>query len=333
MGSTVEAFDPLEVEDKVLADLPGQSHARPGGDMYVKYLETLSSCLLGVLRQLTHIGQARVKVQKGEPPSGGLPVAQVIEYQGRESPLRGFFVLGFPTQEMALTLANALGAKMGLAASQTMDQTALDLLGEFMNTVVGRTISAWDRLGMPVTFGPPSPLQQAQIQPVEGFDNQSYLITLSMDNSYLVFSTTFSQVQNQPEDNRRVLVVDDSRTLRHVLETTLVGAGYDVAQANNGIEAVQQYQTFRPAVVLMDLVMPKLGGLDAIMAIRENDPQARFVVLTSSDRRDEVVTAKTLGVLDYIIKPVDSARLLKVVGAACRLPGAGTQPRNGKSRH
>jgi CheY-like chemotaxis protein len=286
--------------------------------MYEKYLVVLSACLATAIRKMTENGQVRIKMQKGAPPAGGLPVSTVMEYQGRESDLRGYFVLGFPSLDMALTLANSLAAKLGLPPSRDLGQPALDRLGEFMNTVVGHAISAWDHLDMPVTFGAPSALQQAQIQSADGFENQSYLITLSLDNGNLIMSATFSQSLATPHENRRVLVVDDSRTLRHVLHSALTYAGYEVGEASDGVEAQRMYETFLPALVLMDLVMPQMGGLDAIMAIQEKHPSARFVVLTSSDRRDEVVTAKTLGVMDYILKPVDTARLLQVVKAACR---------------
>ena len=120
----------------------------------------------------------------------------------------------------------------------------------------------------------------------------------------------------EPAAPKRILVADDSNILRKVLVKTLSLAGYDVAQAEDGQVAVEVVKSFRPQVAVMDLVMPNMGGLDSIMAIREFDCEVRFLVLTSSDRTDEVVTAKTLGVMDYLLKPVDQDRLLSAVSAA-----------------
>jgi len=63
----------------------------------------------------------------------------------------------------------------------------------------------------------------------------------------------------------------------------------------------------------MDLVMPKMGGLDAIIEIQESDPEAKFVMLTSCSRKDEVVAAKTLKVLCYIIKPLKIENFLSKI--------------------
>ncbi len=68
----------------------------------------------------------------------------------------------------------------------------------------------------------------------------------------------------------------------------------------------------------MDLVMPEMGGLDSILSIRETNPDANFIILTSSARKDEVVTAKTIGVSAYIIKPFKPEELISVVNRILR---------------
>ncbi|MBU1741922.1 MAG: response regulator, partial [Proteobacteria bacterium] len=62
-----------------------------------------------------------------------------------------------------------------------------------------------------------------------------------------------------------------------------------------------------------DLVMPEMGGFDAMMEIRGLDPTAKFIVMTSSSRRDEIMAAKTLGVAEYLVKPVEDERLAATV--------------------
>ena len=115
---------------------------------------------------------------------------------------------------------------------------------------------------------------------------------------------------------KRILVVDDSRMMRNIVTKILKKSGFKVEQAKDGQEAIEKHKTFNPDLTIMDLVMPKMGGLDAIIEIQELDPEAKFVVLTSSSRKDEVVTAKTLNVLSYILKPLRvedfSARIKEV---------------------
>src|ERR1700751_3982206 len=81
----------------------------------------------------------------------------------------------------------------------------------------------------------------------------------------------------------RILVVDDHPVVRQGV-AGLVGGEPDmsiVGQAANGREAIQQFRVHRPDIVLMDLQMPEMNGLDALMAIRDEAPEARIVVLTT----------------------------------------------------
>jgi DNA-binding NarL/FixJ family response regulator len=84
-------------------------------------------------------------------------------------------------------------------------------------------------------------------------------------------------------DRIRVLAVDDHALLRDGIAALLAGASdmQLVAAGTNGREAIQQYRLHRPDVTLMDLQMPELSGLDAIIAIRQEFPDARFIVLTT----------------------------------------------------
>jgi len=284
--------------------------------MYLHYVETLAECLKNVFADMTGVAVMGVKVGAGQLDSGRLPVAQVIAYQGKDHTLRGQFILGFPRPELAIEVAGALAANMGLDKPAKIDSVAIDLLAEFMNTVVGRTISAWDRMGMPVSFGVPSALQRADLGSAQDCDTENYAVSLSMAVSTLVFHVNFSEEAMAAAAGPRIMIAEDSATLRMFLQKALSEAGYEVVTAQDGEEAVELYHQAQPALALMDLVMPKMGGLDAMMAIRDESPEAQFLVLTSSDRRDEVVTAKTLGVVDYLIKPVNKDRLLAAVAEA-----------------
>ena len=108
---------------------------------------------------------------------------------------------------------------------------------------------------------------------------------------------------NQPA-RIRVLSVDDHPLMREGI-AAIVNCQPDmevVAQAANGLEAVQQFRASRPDVTLMDLQMPELGGIEALIAIRTEFPDARIVVLTTFEGDVDITRALTAGALGYLLK-------------------------------
>jgi two-component system, chemotaxis family, chemotaxis protein CheY len=108
----------------------------------------------------------------------------------------------------------------------------------------------------------------------------------------------------------RILIVDDSEFIRNRLDKLLVEHGYDTIQARNGEEAVATYAKVRPDLVLMDITMPRLNGMDALAKIRLLDPQARVIMLTSLDQKLIAARAIHMGARDFLIKPVLPGKLL-----------------------
>ena len=102
----------------------------------------------------------------------------------------------------------------------------------------------------------------------------------------------------------RVMVVDDHPLLRDgiagVLQTQPDMAL--VAEATNGVEAIEQYRQHRPSVTLMDVRMPELNGLDALVAIRKEDPEARVIVLTTYRGDVQALRAIKNGAAGYLLK-------------------------------
>jgi len=102
----------------------------------------------------------------------------------------------------------------------------------------------------------------------------------------------------------RILICDDHAVVREGLRTLIESEpGMDVVgEAADGLEAVDKAQLLSPDIILMDLVMPRLGGLDAIQQIRDKDPAARILVLTSFAEDDKVFPAIKAGAVGYLLK-------------------------------
>ncbi|OJW13064.1 MAG: two-component system response regulator [Planctomycetales bacterium 71-10] len=126
---------------------------------------------------------------------------------------------------------------------------------------------------------------------------------------------------------KRLLIVDDALFMRRLIAGVAREAGWDVAgEAGDGAQAVAMYSELKPDLTTMDLVMPVMGGLEALARIRELDPDARVVVITAVDQKQSVMDAIRLGALDFVVKPFDRDRvaslLRKVAGREERPPDA-----------
>lgn len=115
----------------------------------------------------------------------------------------------------------------------------------------------------------------------------------------------------------RILVVDDHPVVRQGV-AGLVGGQPDmtiVGQASNGREAIQQFRAHHPDIVLMDLQMPEMNGLDALMAIRDETPEARIIMLTTYAGDAQVLRAIKAGARGYLLKSALHRELLATIRA------------------
>jgi DNA-binding NarL/FixJ family response regulator len=115
----------------------------------------------------------------------------------------------------------------------------------------------------------------------------------------------------------RILVVDDHPVVRQGV-AGLVGGQPDmtiVGQASNGREAIQQFRAHHPDIVLMDLQMPEMNGLDALMAIRDETPEARIIMLTTYAGDAQVLRAIKAGARGYLLKSALHRELLETIRA------------------
>jgi len=111
----------------------------------------------------------------------------------------------------------------------------------------------------------------------------------------------------------RLLVVDDERSMREFLEIMLAGEGYEVETAASGEDAYDIYRKDRPDLVLTDVRMPGMSGLDLIREIRAIDPSAPIIAITAYASADDAIRAVREGAYDYISKPFQIEDLRAVI--------------------
>ncbi len=122
---------------------------------------------------------------------------------------------------------------------------------------------------------------------------------------------------DSPRAGKKILVVEDNEDLREVIAGTLALEGYLVLQADNGHSALAALQRATPDLILSDVNMPRMNGLEFYQALRQNPRwlPIPFIFLTANDSPVDVQSGRALGVEDYLTKPIDTADLLTVVNA------------------
>lgn len=111
---------------------------------------------------------------------------------------------------------------------------------------------------------------------------------------------------------KKILVVDDSPTERHVISELLVRSGYQVITAENGEEGVEKARREKPDLILMDVVMPGLNGYQATRTLTRDETTKHIpiIVCTSKGQETDRIWGLRQGALDYLVKPVNAVELL-----------------------
>ncbi len=111
-----------------------------------------------------------------------------------------------------------------------------------------------------------------------------------------------------------VLICDDAIFMRTMLSDILSGAGFEViGEAESGLQAVELYKRLRPDLVTMDIVMPDMGGIDAVREITKFDPAAKVLMCSAMGQQALVVEAIQAGAKDFVVKPFQPSRVLEAV--------------------
>jgi two-component system, chemotaxis family, chemotaxis protein CheY len=113
----------------------------------------------------------------------------------------------------------------------------------------------------------------------------------------------------------KILVVDDSGYARRVHRSILESAGHTVLEASTGMTAIESYSIEKPDLVLLDLSMADLGGLDVLKTLCEIDDKARVIVLSADVQRTTEEAAMTAGARRFLSKPANAEQLVRTVTA------------------
>ena len=120
-----------------------------------KHLNILTESCKAVVEQMTRLKVKNIKVEKAIEQTAKLPYAHMIAYTDLDKKVDGNFILAFQNIDVALNLSSAIAERLGLERFAEVCEDSTDLLNEFLNVVVGRTISEWDKIGLSVKFEAP----------------------------------------------------------------------------------------------------------------------------------------------------------------------------------
>jgi DNA-binding response OmpR family regulator len=116
----------------------------------------------------------------------------------------------------------------------------------------------------------------------------------------------------------RVLVVEDDEEIAHVLQRSLRLEGYDVKLADDGVRALEEAHAFLPDIVVLDLGLPRLDGLDVAKRLRDDGDDVPILILTARDALESRVEGLDVGADDYLVKPFERQELLARLRALLR---------------
>lgn len=113
---------------------------------------------------------------------------------------------------------------------------------------------------------------------------------------------------------RKILVIDDEQDLREVMTEVLETAGYRAISASNGADGVRLNERENPDIIVLDLCMPGMDGIETLRRIREHDSEVSVVILTANGGTDTIREAVGLTVSEYLGKPFENPEFVELIG-------------------
>jgi two-component system chemotaxis response regulator CheY len=111
-----------------------------------------------------------------------------------------------------------------------------------------------------------------------------------------------------------VLIVDDSKTSRSMLRNILTENGYEVVdEAVNGQEGYEKYCELKPEFVTLDITMPIMDGIEALVKIKEANPAAKVIMVTAAGQKGKMIEAIKLGASEFVTKPFETKQIISIL--------------------
>ena len=113
---------------------------------------------------------------------------------------------------------------------------------------------------------------------------------------------------------KNIMICDDAAFMRMMIKDILTKNGYNVAgEAENGLKAVEKFKEVNPDLVLMDITMPEMDGIEALKKIKSGDPNASIIMCSAMGQQAMVIESIQSGAKDFIVKPFQADRVLEAV--------------------
>ena len=117
--------------------------------------------------------------------------------------------------------------------------------------------------------------------------------------------------------SKSILICDDAAFMRMMIKDILTKNGYNIAgEAENGLKAFDKYQETKPDLVMMDITMPEMDGIQALKKIKAADPSANVIMCSAMGQQAMVIESIQSGAKDFIVKPFQADRVLEAVKKA-----------------
>ena len=121
----------------------------------------------------------------------------------------------------------------------------------------------------------------------------------------------------------KILIVDDAAFMRLMLRDIIIAHGFEIAgEAEDGISAGSLYKRLRPDLVLMDITMPEMNGIEAVQEIMKFDPNAKIVMVSAMGQQAMVIQSIKSGAMDFVVKPFNVDRVVDAINKALYDPVA-----------
>ena len=112
----------------------------------------------------------------------------------------------------------------------------------------------------------------------------------------------------------RVLIVDDAIFMRTMIRDILEKNGFEIiGEASSGKEAIEKYSRLKPDLVTMDIVMPEMGGIEAVKSIVKIDPNAKILMCSAMGQKALVIEAIQAGAKDFVVKPFQPSAVIEAI--------------------